>query len=244
MFCVKCGTDNPEGAAFCKKCGASLEVDEATVNNGKITLERPDSGSTAKAAESSAKTASSAKSNSGEKPKKKRLGCLLAVLAILIIFIIAVGSSCGNNSKTVSTSTSNKSVTSSASSASSASNNAAATTAATTAATEPSITYEKIGVDELYDELDSNALRAETNYQDKYIEFTGYLSGIDSDGKYFSVAASDGLFADSIHCSFISEEPKKVLMTKNSGDMITVRGKVTTVGEILGFYVDVIEIVG
>jgi uncharacterized membrane protein YdbT with pleckstrin-like domain len=30
MYCTKCGTDNPEDAAYCKKCGAILEAEEET----------------------------------------------------------------------------------------------------------------------------------------------------------------------------------------------------------------------
>lgn len=30
MYCIKCGTENPEDAAFCKKCGAMLEGEEET----------------------------------------------------------------------------------------------------------------------------------------------------------------------------------------------------------------------
>lgn len=30
MYCTKCGTDNPEDAAFCKKCGAMIEAEEET----------------------------------------------------------------------------------------------------------------------------------------------------------------------------------------------------------------------
>jgi membrane protein YdbS with pleckstrin-like domain len=30
MYCVKCGTDNPDDATYCKKCGALLEAEEET----------------------------------------------------------------------------------------------------------------------------------------------------------------------------------------------------------------------
>lgn len=30
MFCTKCGTDNPDDAVYCKKCGAMLEAEEET----------------------------------------------------------------------------------------------------------------------------------------------------------------------------------------------------------------------
>ena len=30
MFCIKCGTENPDDAVYCKKCGAMLEAEEET----------------------------------------------------------------------------------------------------------------------------------------------------------------------------------------------------------------------
>jgi uncharacterized membrane protein YdbT with pleckstrin-like domain len=30
MYCIKCGTDNPDDAVYCKKCGAILEAEEET----------------------------------------------------------------------------------------------------------------------------------------------------------------------------------------------------------------------
>lgn len=30
MYCNKCGTENPDDSAFCKRCGASLETEEET----------------------------------------------------------------------------------------------------------------------------------------------------------------------------------------------------------------------
>jgi uncharacterized membrane protein len=38
MFCSKCGTENPEGAKFCSKCGAGLGV-AATPTEGGAKLE-------------------------------------------------------------------------------------------------------------------------------------------------------------------------------------------------------------
>jgi uncharacterized membrane protein len=38
MFCSKCGTENPEGAKFCSKCGAGLGV-AATPTEGTPKLE-------------------------------------------------------------------------------------------------------------------------------------------------------------------------------------------------------------
>ena len=52
---------------------------------------------------------------------------------------------------------------------------------------EPIKSYTHYEVVDLLDELNSNALRAEQKHQDEYVEIVGYISVIDSDGKYISV---------------------------------------------------------
>jgi uncharacterized membrane protein YdbT with pleckstrin-like domain len=46
MFCIKCGTQNPDDAVYCKKCGALLDAEE------KTRVARRESGSPAAQAES------------------------------------------------------------------------------------------------------------------------------------------------------------------------------------------------
>ena len=49
------------------------------------------------------------------------------------------------------------------------------------------ITYQYIDLQSLFNELDANALRAEKTYQDKYVEFSGYIGSFDSDGRYIYI---------------------------------------------------------
>lgn len=90
--------------------------------------------------------------------------------------------------------------------------------------------------------LKDNAMKAENTYNGKYVEVTGILTTIDSDGKYFCVDESDfDLYG--VQCRFKNEDQKQVIMNHSRGDTITVRVKITDVGEVLGYMADTIEFV-
>lgn len=101
------------------------------------------------------------------------------------------------------------------------------------------IEYQRISLRELERELEENAARAQQNYQGKYVEFEGKLGNIDANGEYFSVES--GYFS-SFHCSIRNDQQKQVLISKNKGNTVYVKGKITRVGEILGYRVDVMEL--
>ena len=102
------------------------------------------------------------------------------------------------------------------------------------------ITYNTVSIRTMLDELENNALRAERTYQDMYVEITGYLASIDSDGGYFSVGVeADSWFFDSIDCDITDERQLEILIDKNEGDKLTVTGQITTVGEVIGYRIDV-----
>lgn len=106
-------------------------------------------------------------------------------------------------------------------------------------------TSEPIGeftVDELYAELNSNALRAEKTFQDQCILLSGVISGFDSDGKYMSLGKiNEGMFdLETVHCSFTDESQLMEALNYNKGDYITLKCVVTTVGEIVGYSVDIV----
>lgn len=100
------------------------------------------------------------------------------------------------------------------------------------------IEYQKVDASLLLTTLEENALRAESMYQDSYVEITGELSVIDSDGKYIGI--DDGSFTmTSISCYVTNESQLSTILEMNIGDTVIVRGKVTDIGEILGYMVDI-----
>ena len=118
------------------------------------------------------------------------------------------------------------------------------TTTTTNAPTSAQIQYEKVDLQDMLDELDANALRAEEKYQDKYIEITGEIRSFDSDGKYISIApcGAPKLSLDTVLCDLTDQVHKAFLLEKNKGDVVTIRGKVTSIGEVIGYHIDIAEI--
>ena len=55
------------------------------------------------------------------------------------------------------------------------------------------IEYTAVTVAEMVEMLESNAMKAEATYQDQYVEITGRLGNIDSDGKYITLYPSTNL---------------------------------------------------
>lgn len=103
--------------------------------------------------------------------------------------------------------------------------------------------YQLCVADDLFEALKNNALNAKNIYNGQYIELSGILNDMDSDGAYFGVGAFDDSVYDSVICSIKNEEQKNTIAGFSMGDMINVRGKITDVGDILGYYMDVDEIV-
>lgn len=113
----------------------------------------------------------------------------------------------------------------------------------TQATTIPPIHYEKVDLQTMLDELDTNALRAEETYQDMYVEITGEIRNFDSDGKYISIIPLDApRSSERTMCYLTDPTHKAFLLEKAAGDVVTIRGKVRSIGEVLGYSVNIIEI--
>lgn len=106
--------------------------------------------------------------------------------------------------------------------------------------TQPTINYTLVSMQQLYDELHSNALRAKNTYEDMYIVTVGVLVGVDNDGEYFTIhdPYDDRTWMDNLLCDITTENQLQTLVNLDEGDIVTVRGKVTTVGEVLGYSID------
>lgn len=98
------------------------------------------------------------------------------------------------------------------------------------------INYEAFDVDQLQNDLEANALKASDTYKDKYVELKGKLGNIDSSGEYFSIMSLNNEFEIiGIQCDIQNEEQRKAVSELNKDDVITVRGKITEVGELMGY---------
>ena len=106
------------------------------------------------------------------------------------------------------------------------------------------IVYEAVDFQKMLDELSDNAMKAEKNYQKKNIEIKCQIKNFDSDGKYISVepvGASEWNFVTAM-CYIKSDEQKNFLIEKNVGDVITIKGYVKSIGEVMGYSIDIKEV--
>lgn len=106
------------------------------------------------------------------------------------------------------------------------------------------INYTKYQVSEMMSELKDNALKAEDKYNKQYVEITGKLSVIDSSGKYISLFPEGEDFAIvGVQCYIKNDTQKEQVMEMSKGDIVTVRGKIKNVGEVMGYSLDIDEII-
>ncbi|MBR1969748.1 MAG: hypothetical protein IKA17_05285 [Clostridia bacterium] len=106
------------------------------------------------------------------------------------------------------------------------------------------IVYEVVDLQTMFDDMESNAMKAETKYQKKYVEFECKINNFDSDGSYISVepvGASEWNFTTAM-CYIKTDEQKEFLVEKNVGDSITIKGRVKDIGEVLGYSIDIDEV--
>ncbi len=114
----------------------------------------------------------------------------------------------------------------------------------TSTTTKVSVTYEVTDLKTMLDDLDSNALKAEKTYQGKNVEVVGVIRNFDSDGSYISIepANYDKWSLNSVMCYIKNEDQRNFLLEKEIGDSVTIKGKITSVGEILGYSIKIAEI--
>jgi hypothetical protein len=98
----------------------------------------------------------------------------------------------------------------------------------------------KVTAAKLLQDLKDNALSASTKYDDKLVTVTGKLYNIDASGDYFSLAGTEFSFIN-IQI-YIDDSFLETVSGFKNGQAVTVTGKVTGVGEIMGYSIDAISI--
>lgn len=144
---------------------------------------------------------------------------------IVVIIVIGIGSSANENTQPTSS-------------------NPTSNISATDEAKPVEIEYIKISTDELDSELEQNAAAAKDKYKGKYVEVTGKLGVIDSDLQYISLYSINNKFdLVGMNCYIKNNEQKEIVKSLSKDDTIVVKGKITDVGEVLGYSLDITEIV-
>ena len=96
------------------------------------------------------------------------------------------------------------------------------------------VAYTTIDMNTLMNDLESNPANAKNKYEDQYFEVTGYVDVIDSDGKYFSICNDNEYSIIGLQVS-VDKEDKDFINNLQIGQQITVKVKITDVGEVLGY---------
>ena len=104
------------------------------------------------------------------------------------------------------------------------------------------ISYTHYNVTELFDALKNNAMKAQSDFKDQYVEIEGYLDVVDSDGKYIGVGAAPNDYnyiLQNVQCYIKDDTQKQQIMEIGMESPITVRGKIISVGEVLGLSMNI-----
>jgi len=146
----------------------------------------------------------------------------ISTVLILIVLGIFGGALSGGDTETVSTN-----------------GNQSATQGQQSVEPEPKAPPMVVTVDNLISELDANALKASNTYDGQYVELTGELSNIDSSGGYFSLSPLNDEFSFNTVLCNISEEHLDTVENFTSNQQVTVTGTITSVGEVMGYTLEV-----
>ena len=128
------------------------------------------------------------------------------------------------------------------SSTTSSSGTSAKTESAKEADAPAPIEYTSVSVNDMMSDLDSNAMGASDKYKGKYLEITGKLSNIDAAGKYIDLMADGDFEIIGVQCYIKNDDQKSKIASMSKGDTVTLKGKCTDVGEVLGYSLDIEEI--
>ncbi len=104
---------------------------------------------------------------------------------------------------------------------------------------EEVIEYVDVSVDDLTSLLDENPLKAKNTYEGTYIRLTGVLNNIDASGDYFTLNNGDEWSFASVMCYITDDAALDRIANASMGETLTVCGPVTSVGEIMGYQMDV-----
>lgn len=118
--------------------------------------------------------------------------------------------------------------------------NTAAPASNDTQSEEVAIEYTPITVGELNDALENNPAAASDEYKGNYYEVSGKLEVIDSDGSYISLTdPNDEWDIVGVTCNIQNDDQLAAIKEMSIGQDVTVKGKITDVGEVLGYSLDI-----
>ena len=149
-------------------------------------------------------------------------------IAIVVIFIIGAIASGGKSGSTNTNKVANK--------ANSDTSEVKDTVAESTA---PTVEYTSYTVDDLMAQLEGNALKASNDHKGENVRITGKLGVIDSSGKYITLYPDTDFAIIGVQCYIKNDDTKAKVAELSKDSLVTLTGKITDVGEILGYSLNI-----
>ena len=218
-YCKHCGAEIDDACVVCPKCGKQVEEVSA---NAPVP---PNMRVCKVCGKPIAKTAKVCP-HCGAK-KKGKLGLIIGIIIAVIVIFALIGGGSKKTDKPAPNASS-----------------APASEAEAEKQQEEVIEYKEATMLDLTKALDSNAMNAEETYQGQYYKVIGTIDNIDSDGDYISINNGADILSEdhsfySMQCFLKDEEAKNKIRQLSKGDTVTVSGKITEVGEVIGYTMDV-----
>ena len=92
-------------------------------------------------------------------------------------------------------------------------------------------------------DVKNNAAKANKDYNGKYVKIVGgRVSNIESNAKYVSLGGNDSFSLLHVQCYPKNEQTKDAIINLQKGQVVTMYGKITDVGEIMGYSLDIDKI--
>ena len=109
----------------------------------------------------------------------------------------------------------------------------------TAESTTIAIEYVDYTVDDLMAQLEENALKASNDHKGENVRITGKLNNIDSSGKYISLVPNTDFAIIGVQCYIKNDETKAKVAELSKDSLVTLTGKITDVGEVLGYSLNI-----
>lgn len=100
--------------------------------------------------------------------------------------------------------------------------------------------YAEADINVLISDAKNNAAKANKDYTGKYVKIVnGRVSNIDSDADYVSLKGGDQFTLLNVQCYAKDQKTKDAIINLSTGQSVAIYGKITDVGEIMGYSVDI-----
>ncbi|WP_455034217.1 OB-fold protein [Lachnoanaerobaculum gingivalis] len=109
----------------------------------------------------------------------------------------------------------------------------------TAESTTIAIEYVDYTVDDLMAQLEENALKASNDHKGENVRITGKLGVIDSSGKYITLYPNTDFAITGIQCYIKNDDTKSKVAELSKDSLVTLTGKITDVGEVLGYSLNI-----